>query len=177
MRTGCAVLLVVLAAVWAVKTFHTYLHGEEFTLVTDHQPLTFLMTKPDLVSLHARWAITLQQYSFKVVHRPGVQHQNADCLSRLPADSKEDVTGARLHDEKPPPKCSVKSLQISALCAAKEDQDLHVLYDLHHVSTFSETFAPTGSKMITRGRRWHYTVYNATLFRFIRYTPTPNDNA
>jgi hypothetical protein len=171
------VLLVVLAAVWAVKTFHTYLHGEEFTLVTDHQPLTFLMTKPDLVSLHARWAITLQQYSFKVVHRPGVQHQNADCLSRLPADSKEDVTGARLHDEKPPPKCSVKSLQISALCAAKEDQDLHVLYDLHHVSTFSETFAPTGSKMITRGRRWHYTVYNATLFRFIRYTPTPNDNA
>jgi hypothetical protein len=29
-----------LAAVWAVKTFHVYLHGVPFRLVTDHQPLT-----------------------------------------------------------------------------------------------------------------------------------------
>jgi hypothetical protein len=38
-----------LAAVWAIKTFHTYLHGQKFTLATDHQPLTYLMTKNDLV--------------------------------------------------------------------------------------------------------------------------------
>ena len=91
-----------LAAVWAVKTFHTYLHGEDFTLATNHQPLTFLMKKPDLVALHARWAITLQHYTFTVVHRPGVQHQNADCLSRLPAAATQDTTGARLHDDDEP---------------------------------------------------------------------------
>ena len=66
-----------LAAVWAIKTFHTYLHREKFTLVTDHQPLTYIMTKNDLVAMLARWAITLQQYTFEVVHRPGINHQNA----------------------------------------------------------------------------------------------------
>ncbi len=55
-----------LAAVWAVKTFHPLLHGLEFKLVTDHQPLAWLKTKQDLVNQHARWAITLQQYNFTI---------------------------------------------------------------------------------------------------------------
>ena len=80
-----------LAAVWAIKTCHTYLHGEKFTLVTGHQPLMYLMTKNDLVAMLARWAITLQQYTYDVVHRPGVNHQNADCLSRLPEESSADM--------------------------------------------------------------------------------------
>ena len=50
-----------LATVWAIKTVHTYLHGVHFYLITDHQPLTYLMTKSDLVGILARWAICLQQ--------------------------------------------------------------------------------------------------------------------
>jgi len=58
-----------LAAVWVIKRFHTYLRGGKFTLVTDHQPLTYLLTINDLVTLPppARRAITLQQYTFEVV--------------------------------------------------------------------------------------------------------------
>jgi len=113
-------------------------------LVTDHQPLTFLMTKPDLVSLLAKRAITLQQYSFKVVHKPG-----ADCLSRLPAESTEDVTGARLHDEAPQPMRGMMSPKICAILAAGENQDLGMLYDMHHLAPFSDTFAPSGTDMVT----------------------------
>ena len=50
-----------LAVVWTIKMFHTYLHGVHFYLITDHQPLTYLMTKSDLVGTFARWAICLQQ--------------------------------------------------------------------------------------------------------------------
>ncbi len=32
-----------LAAVWAIKFFHVYLHGVPFTLMTDHQPLLSLI--------------------------------------------------------------------------------------------------------------------------------------
>jgi len=54
------------------------------------------MQKQDLTGMHARWVLALQPYEFTIVHRPGVKHQNADCLSRLPAESTTDITGARL---------------------------------------------------------------------------------
>ena len=37
-----------LAVVWACKTLRLYLHGREFQLVTDHRPLTWLMSTPEL---------------------------------------------------------------------------------------------------------------------------------
>ena len=89
-----------LAAVWGVKTFRIYLHGApKFKLVTDHQPLTYLMTNPKLTGQHARWALALQEYDFEIVHRPGVTHQNADGLSRMPLPNTSDGTGACLDPE------------------------------------------------------------------------------
>ncbi|CAI7733968.1 unnamed protein product [Closterium sp. NIES-54] len=73
-----------LAAVWAVGHFRVYLQGREFTLVTDHQPLTWLMTTPGLTSRNARWAVKLQEYDFKIRHRPGKTLQHVDDLSRNP---------------------------------------------------------------------------------------------
>jgi len=137
-----------LAAVWAIKTFHTYLHGEKFTLVTDHQPLTYLMTKNDLVAMLARWAITLQQYTFDVVHRPGVNHQNADCLSRLPEESSADTTGARLNDE-PMLVRSMLCTQFAALHASAGFTTLQHLYDLFPITDFADTFAPSKGDMVS----------------------------
>jgi hypothetical protein len=85
-----------LAAVWAVKTFRPYLHGVPFTVVTDHQPLAHLMKSPSLTGKHARWALSLQDYEFTIVHRPGRMHANADVPSRFPRGSAFDGTGARL---------------------------------------------------------------------------------
>ncbi|CAI7811541.1 unnamed protein product [Closterium sp. NIES-54] len=59
-----------LAEVWAVGHFRVYLQGREFTLVTDHQPLTWLMTTPGLTGRNAWWAMKLQEYDFKIKHRP-----------------------------------------------------------------------------------------------------------
>jgi site-specific DNA-cytosine methylase len=85
-----------LAAVWAVKTLRPYLHGASFTLVTDHQPLLWLMGNTNLTGQHARWALSLQDYTFTVQHRPGVTNQNADGLSRLPRADATDISGARM---------------------------------------------------------------------------------
>ena len=85
-----------LAAVWAVRAFDYYLRGTQFTLVTDHSPLVFLMTNDGLQGQYARWALILQEYNFTIAHRPGVKHQNADTLSRHPLESSADNTGARM---------------------------------------------------------------------------------
>lgn len=90
-----------LGAVWAVKTFDFYLRWTTFTLVTDHSPLVWLMTNNDLTGQYARWSLILQEYDFKVVHRPGVKHQNADTLSRFPLPTTADETGARMDLDEP----------------------------------------------------------------------------
>ena len=73
-----------LAAVWAVKSFHLYLHGVHFTLLTDHQPLQWLFSRIDLTGQSARWVLLLQEYEFTVKHRAGTANGNADALSRMP---------------------------------------------------------------------------------------------
>ncbi|CAI7840424.1 unnamed protein product [Closterium sp. NIES-53] len=73
-----------LAAVRAVGHFRVYLQGREFTLVTDHQPLQWLMTHQGHTGRNARWAVKRQEYDFKIRHRPGKTLQHVDGLSRNP---------------------------------------------------------------------------------------------
>ncbi len=88
-----------LAAVWAIAHFRCYLFGTQFTLVTNHQPLKWLMESDELTRKPTRWVLILQEYDFQVVHKPGVINFDADGLSRNPCTSQEDNTGARWHGE------------------------------------------------------------------------------
>jgi hypothetical protein len=53
-----------LATIWAVAHFRCYLFGTQFTLVTDHQPLKWLMESNKLMRKLAQWAFMLQEYDF-----------------------------------------------------------------------------------------------------------------
>ena len=85
-----------LAAVWATKILRPYLHGTPFTLVTDHQALTYLLRTAGLVGRHARWQLMLQDLELVVAYRPGISNANADVPSRFPRGSAFDNSGARL---------------------------------------------------------------------------------
>ena len=73
-----------LAVVGAVKEFYPYLYGFQFTLVTDHNPLTSLKDLKDTGGRLARWMLYLQRFNFTFQHRSGKLHGNADALSRVP---------------------------------------------------------------------------------------------
>lgn len=62
-----------LAAVWAIKSFHVYLHGVPFTLITYHQPLTWLMAKQDLTGMHAPESPAPNPISFMLAHNTSSQ--------------------------------------------------------------------------------------------------------
>ena len=84
-----------LAVVWACKTLRHYLHGSRFVVVSDHQPLKYLMSTPDLTGQYGRWAMALQEFEFEIRHRPGASHANADVPSRYPLATTNDTSGAR----------------------------------------------------------------------------------
>ena len=73
-----------LAIVWAVEKWREYLFGCSFIVYTDHRPITYLLTLKDPKGRMARWIARLQEYSFEVRYRPGIDNDVADCLSRRP---------------------------------------------------------------------------------------------
>ena len=74
-----------LATVEALRVFRCHLlSGQQFILVTDNRPNTFLQTQPTLSRRQARWSEYLQRFHFSWVHRPG-RHNAADLLSSNPS--------------------------------------------------------------------------------------------
>lgn len=74
-----------LSMVTFIKHFKHYLLGKEFVLRTDHNSLRWLHNFQGLEGQLARWVEQLASFQYKIVHRPGRGHANADALSRLPA--------------------------------------------------------------------------------------------
>ena len=88
-----------LSLFYGVQKFHSYLYGREFTLYTDHKPLTAIFGSnksiPPLAAARLqRWALLLAGYNYRIVFRPTQAHANADSLSRLPLPNSEKDTKA-----------------------------------------------------------------------------------
>jgi len=74
--------LEMLAIVRATERFHSYLYGLNFTVVTDCNALVYAVNKANLNPRIARWTLALQNYRFKLIHRPCAKMKHVDALSR-----------------------------------------------------------------------------------------------
>ena len=72
-----------LAIIWAVQKFHMYLYGRPFVIQTDHRSLTYLDKAKFLNGRIMRWAMTLQQYDYRIESIQGRDNVEADYLSRV----------------------------------------------------------------------------------------------
>ena len=73
------------------EKFHDYLYGTEFTVLTDNNPLTYVLTSAKRDAAGHRWLAALSTYRFEIKYRPGNTNQDADGLSRRPQEpSPED---------------------------------------------------------------------------------------
>jgi len=88
------------ALFWGVMHFRQYLHMKHFIIRTDHKSLEWLATISDAHGRRGRWVSMLQDFNFKIVHRPGLRHTNVDALSRYPVGSAadDDDFGAEIQD-------------------------------------------------------------------------------
>ncbi|KAK2578589.1 hypothetical protein KPH14_000923 [Odynerus spinipes] len=88
-----------LAIVKSIEHFHHYLYGRSFTVRTDHAALRWLLSFKKLEGQIARWIERLQGYDFKIEHRPGRIHSNANALSRRPCEESQCKSCSRLEEK------------------------------------------------------------------------------
>ena len=79
----CTTRKELLAVVKFCCQFRHYLLGRHFLIRTDHNSLVWLTRFKQIEGQLARWLEELSQYDFKILHRKGAEHQNADSLSRI----------------------------------------------------------------------------------------------
>jgi hypothetical protein len=77
------------AAVWGVEYYQYWLTGRKFKLITDHQPLAYLMKSQKLTGLYFRWACRLSEFDPEIVYRPGSTNV-ADLPSRFPLPKTDE---------------------------------------------------------------------------------------
>jgi hypothetical protein len=90
-RNYCVTRKELLAVVHFTKQFRPYLLGREFLIRTDHSALRWLKLTPEPIGQQARWLERLEEFNFRIEHRPGRKHGNADALSRRPCQCHRRV--------------------------------------------------------------------------------------
>ena len=77
-----------LALKWAIcDKFSDYLkYGPGFTVYTDNNPLTYVLSTAKLNAVGLRWVSELADYNFTIKYRPGRVNVDADYLSRNAQD-------------------------------------------------------------------------------------------
>ena len=174
----CVTRRELLAVVTFMAQYRHYLLGQEFILRTDHGSLRWLCNFKEPEGQMARWLETLAQYNFKIVHRDGKRHQNADALSR--AYYGEDVCnnykqGVKL-SQLPCGGCTSCSRKHNSW--AKFEDEINDIIPLSRGGEVLQSMKNTVSclRMTTRGNKSNEhspsnnTVYQDTWFQ--RYSPS-----
>ena len=72
-----------LAVVYALDKFRTYLVGSDIVIFTDHTALKYLLTKQDAKARLLIWILLLQEFNLLIKDKKRVENVVADHLSRL----------------------------------------------------------------------------------------------
>ena len=83
---------------WAITDkFHEYLYGAECQVLTDNNPLTYILMTAKLDATGHRWVAALPNYTFSISYKPGKNNNDADALSRIKWPEAVDISSQSLH--------------------------------------------------------------------------------
>lgn len=76
-----------LAVLYALEQFRSYVEGQKCNIITDHASLQWFYKLKNPSGRLARWSIRLSQFDFNIIHRKGKDMVLPDVLSRIKIES------------------------------------------------------------------------------------------
>jgi len=157
--------------------------GREFSKRTDHSALRWLKHTPEPIGQQARWLERLEEFSYRIEHRPGRKHNNADAMSRRPCRQchrvNYDEPSEKVEVREEP--CETRMVQLGELSQESEwkpeklseayesDEELSTIFRLllkneHQVP--SETVSGCSQATKVYWRQWErLKIVNGMLYR------------
>ena len=83
-----------------------YIPIDSFTVLTDNNPLTHILTSAKLDATGQRWASALGQYNFDLIYRPRIRNTDADAMPRYP------------HENLPEERVRLEDQTVKAICSS-----------------------------------------------------------
>ena len=108
---------------WAITDkFSDYLYGKQFSVYTDNNPLTYVLTTAKLDATGHRWVAELANYNFSINYKTGKSNIDADALSRM--EYPQDMHNIDVHSVSAilnkPDVCLIETISMS------QDVQLHI---------------------------------------------------
>lgn len=160
-----------LALKWSItEKFRDYLYyAPFFTVFSDNNPLTYVLSTAKLNATGCRWVAELADFHFTIKYRPGKENIDADSLSRMPLDAEtfmkecseevsSDVFGAAVQAVENQNEASVSwSMGVSVKCATADTDT---------------SFAPLTVTQIKDDQRTDPTIGPVVQYRLVEKKPS-----
>lgn len=82
-----------------MQKLRSFLLGKHFVVLSDHQPLKYLMHAKNVNAKVHRWRILVAEFDFELKYIPGNQNVVADSLSRIYSVADVDAQGENCLEE------------------------------------------------------------------------------